>query len=87
MPKNIALQSPKKENTMAEENHWRKHDHIPEEARAHLQRARSEMLKSFEGLLPPAFVKHRRAARKEMLLAAKEMINFALDRLDNKETE
>ncbi len=69
---------------MVDEKHRRKHDHIPEEARAHLRRARSEMLKSFEGLFPPAFVKHRRAARKEMLLAAKEMINFALDRIEEK---
>ena len=75
-------------NIMAEESnkeykHFR--DHIPEEARQHAKAAREEMRKSWATLLPPEFVAHRQKARKEMLLAAREMINHALDRLDTHE--
>ena len=47
--------------------------------------AREEMRKSWATLLPPEFVAHRRTARKEMLLAARELINHALDRLETHE--
>jgi hypothetical protein len=59
--------------------------HIPEGARQHAKAAREEMHKSFEALFPPEFIQHRRAARKEMLLAAREMLNYAIERLEAKE--
>ncbi len=54
---------------------------IPEEARQHGQTARAEWRKSVESLLPPGFLEHRRAARREMLLALRSMIDHALNRL------
>jgi len=66
--------------------HQHFHDHIPNEARQHAKAARAEMRKSWATLLPPDFVAHRRKARKEMLLAARELINHALDRLETPES-
>lgn len=57
-------------------------DHVPSEARDHARNARAEMRKSWAALLPPEFLAHRRQARKEMLLAARELINHALEHLD-----
>jgi hypothetical protein len=57
---------------------------IPEEAREHLKTARDEMRKSVETLFPPGFLEHRRAARKEMLLAARSLIDHALKTMDEK---
>jgi hypothetical protein len=68
------------EKEKKEHKHFR--DRIPEEARQHAQAARAEMRKSWATLLPPEFVAHRRKARVEMLLAARELINHALDRLE-----
>ena len=45
--------------------------------------ARAEFRKSVEGMLPPGFLEHRRAARKEMLLAARSLIDHALKRMDD----
>ncbi|UCD98037.1 MAG: hypothetical protein JSV42_13905 [Chloroflexota bacterium] len=56
--------------------------HIPEEAIRHAKAARAEMRKSFAALLPPDFLAHRKQARREMLLAAREMINHALERME-----
>jgi hypothetical protein len=55
---------------------------VPREALAHMKAARDEMRKSVEALLPPGFVEHRRAARREMLLAARSVIEAALRRLE-----
>ena len=60
--------------------------HIPEDVRKHTKAARSEMKNSVESLFPPEFLKSRRAARKEMLLAAQKMIDHAIERLENKES-
>ena len=57
--------------------------HVPEEAREHLKSARDEFRKSIEGMLPPEFLEHRRAARKEMLLAARSLIDHALKRMED----
>jgi hypothetical protein len=43
------------------------------------------MHKSFEALFPPEFITHRRAARKEMLMAARSVIDAAIDRLETRE--
>jgi predicted nuclease with RNAse H fold len=60
-------------------------DHVPPEAREHARNAREEMRKSWATLLPPEFIAHRRRARKEMLLAARELINHALEHLETHE--
>ncbi len=71
---------------MTEETKDRKHlhDFVPEETREHLKAARAEMRKSYETLFPPGFVEHRRAARKEFLLAARGLIDAALKHIDEK---
>lgn len=68
----------KKESTPAEG----KRDYLPKETRDHLRQARSEMRQGIETLLPPEFVAHRRAARRELLLAAQSLIQHALERLE-----
>ncbi len=73
---------------MAEKNQSKpKHycEFIPEEAVEHAKIARAEMRKSFAALLPPEFVAHRRKARKELLLAAQQIINHALERIETHE--
>jgi len=55
------------------------------EARRHARAARKEMAQAIEGLFPPRFVEHRRAARREWLLAMRSMVNAAIDRLDRME--
>jgi hypothetical protein len=64
-----------------ETREWR-HRHIPEEAREHMRSARKELRESIEALFPPEFIEHRRAARREMLLAARSMIDHALERFE-----
>ena len=53
-------------------------DFVPAEAVRHMQAARTELRKSLETLLPPGFLEHRRAARREMLLAARSVLEAAL---------
>lgn len=65
-------------------NHKHLHDYVPEETREHLKAARAEMRKSYETLFPPGFIEHRRAARKELLLAARGLIDAALKHIDEK---
>lgn len=60
--------------------------HIPDGARQHAKNAREELRRSWETLLPPDFIAHRRKARREMLLAARELINHALEHLDPDDT-
>lgn len=57
------------------------------EARAHARAARSSMLKSFEELIPHGFLEHRKAARKEMLLAMRSLLDAAIERMDKKPPE
>ncbi|MBT3321320.1 MAG: hypothetical protein HN392_03445 [Anaerolineae bacterium] len=56
---------------------------ISDEAREHARAARKEMRKSVKALLPPKFVKHRRAARKEVLLAWRSMIDSAIEHTES----
>jgi len=69
------------ENNKAEHKHYR--EFISEEAVEHAKAARAEMRKSYAALFPPEFIAHRRKARKEMLLAAREIINHALERIES----
>jgi hypothetical protein len=70
------------ERTEGEEFRERLHRHVPKEAREHFKAAREEMKKSMELLLPPEFIAHRKAARREMLLAARSLIDHALERME-----
>jgi hypothetical protein len=58
---------------------------IPEEAAEHAKAARAEIRKGFESIFPPEFVAHHRAARREMLLAARELLNHTIDRMEAQE--
>jgi hypothetical protein len=68
------------ESKRSREGEWK--SRIPEETREHLRAAREEFRTSVEGLFPPEFIEHRRRARKEMLLAARSLIDHALERMD-----
>ena len=57
-------------------------DRIPEDVCEHHKKAREEMRGSFKSLFPEEFITRRKAARKEMLLAASKMINHAIERLE-----
>jgi len=52
------------------------------EAREHAQAARASLRKSFEELIPHGFLEHRRAARKEMLLAMRSLLDAAIERME-----
>lgn len=56
---------------------------LPKETRGHLTAARAEAKASFESLFPPEFIEHRRAVRKELLLAARSAIDHVLSRLES----
>jgi hypothetical protein len=61
---------------------------VPDEALEHAWNAREEIRKSVTALLPslPAeFTTHRRAARREMLLAIRSLIDNAIERVDKSE--
>lgn len=62
-------------------------DKIPDEVRQHVRAAREEMRESMKAFLPPGFIEHRKNARREMLLAWRSLIDSALERMDEKETE
>jgi hypothetical protein len=63
---------------------------VPDEALEHAWNAREEIRKSVTALLPslPAeFTAHRRAARKEMLLAIRSLIDNAIERVEKTEAK
>ena len=63
---------------------------VPDEALEHARNAREEFKKSVAALLPslPAeFTTHRRAARKEMLLAIRSLIDHAIERVEKTEAK
>ena len=74
---------------MNEKRTYRRHlgDEIPKDVREHFREARKELKESMRAFLPPGFIKHRRNARREMLLAWRSMIDTALERIDKKEEQ
>jgi hypothetical protein len=54
------------------------------EAREHLRAAHAAFRGTFEGFLPPGFVEHRRAARKEFLLALRSLLDAAIERAESR---
>jgi hypothetical protein len=57
------------------------------EAWEHAQAARSSLGKSLKELIPPGFIEHRRAARREMLLALRSLIDSAIERGEKRSTD
>jgi hypothetical protein len=55
-----------------------------ESARQHMKTAREAMHKSVEAWLPKGYLEHRRAARKEMLLALRSLLDAAIDHIEQK---
>jgi hypothetical protein len=54
------------------------------EAREHVKAARHSMRMGWEELIPRGFIEHRRAARKEMLLAMRSLLDAAIEHTDKK---
>ena len=54
---------------------------LPDDTRQHLQAARQAFRESVEALLPAGFVEKRKVARREALLAARSLIDHALERM------
>ena len=65
------------------EKYGEMHPHM-HEAHEHMKVARDNMRKSFEALLPPGYLQHRRAARREFLLAMRNLVDAAIERLEIK---
>jgi hypothetical protein len=57
------------------------------EARAHAKAAHVFFRLSLQDLIPKGFIEHRRAARKEMLLAMRSLLDAAIERTDKKTSE
>jgi 2-methylisocitrate lyase-like PEP mutase family enzyme len=57
------------------------------EAYEHVRAARSSIHQSFEELIPHGFLEHRKAARKEMLLAMRSLLDAAIERADGRPPE
>lgn len=57
----------------------------PEETRQHMKSARAELREGFKSLFPSDFFTHQRAARREMLLAVRSLIDHAIERTEAKE--
>jgi hypothetical protein len=55
-----------------------------EEARSHVKAAGESIRRGIEEIIPKGFIEHRRAARKEMLLAMRSLIDAAIERADKK---
>jgi hypothetical protein len=54
------------------------------EAREHAKAAGASLRRSFEELIPHGFIEHRRAARREMLLAMRSLLDAAIERMETK---
>ena len=52
------------------------------EAREHMKAARQAMHQSFEALMPVGYLEKRRAARKEILLAMRSMVDAAIAHIE-----
>jgi len=57
-----------------------------EEARAHFHTARSAMRKSMEAFIPAGYLENRRAARKEMLLGLRKMLDAAIEHVEKQQS-
>ncbi len=56
------------------------------EACEHAREARKSLFRCFEELIPPGFAEHRRAARRETLLAMRSLLDAAIERVEKRTT-
>ena len=72
-----------------EENKKKEYQDNPhlKEAREHFRSARRNMYKHWEKLLPEGFLETRRAARKEMLLGLRNLLDFAIEKTEKHSQE
>ena len=54
------------------------------DAREHFRAARASMRARVQNLVPPGFIEHRRAARKEMLLSLRSLIDAAIEHAEGR---
>ena len=54
------------------------------EAREHMTAAHASIRETFEDFLPKGFIEHRRAARKEILLAMRSLLDAAIERAEQR---
>lgn len=57
-------------------------DHPPGEAAQSVQEAWNDFRSTLRGYLPEEFWEHERAARRELLLAVRSMLDVAIERLE-----
>lgn len=69
---------------MSEKSQERVENPSLKEARQHFKTARQSMRDSFEELLPKSFIEKRRAARKEILLGLKNLLDAAINHVEKK---
>ncbi len=64
--------------------HTKSEEHNPklEEARDHMKAARKAFREGMEAWLPPGFIQHRRAARREMLMAMRSLVDAAIEHME-----
>lgn len=55
------------------------------EAREHFRAARQSMHKHWEKWLPEGFIESRRAVRKDMLLGIRSILDYAIEKTEDKE--
>ena len=55
---------------------------LPEDAKKHLKAAHEARMESLSSFLPPEFFENQKKARKEMLLAARSMIDHVIERIE-----
>ena len=58
-----------------------------EEAREHFKAAHRSMRASLEALIPAGYLEKRRAARKEILLGLRKLLDAAIDHVEEKRSE
>ena len=54
------------------------------EAQVHVKAAQQSFRLSLQDLIPKGFIEHRRAARREMLLAMRSLLDAAIERMEKK---
>lgn len=69
---------------MTDQSETRRNKWIPDETREHLEAAVEANRKAFESILPPGFRENRREARRQMLMAARSMIDRAIKRMEDR---
>ncbi len=57
------------------------------EAREHVKAARNSLRKGVEEFIPKEFLQHRRAARREMLLAMRSLLDAFIERTERKQED